>query len=160
MIPNRIVTFENILTFLQQNWIKDQLQLSNISDTIWVEKWKIENDTNSWIFPRDESLSQLHISIDNTLKDLVYEAFLIRGDFLKSVFGGLVTGMFYFQFTLRTAPYNLTVDWKLQSETSDSQSLCQTLDYASDDILGIILKDNYYTNVQGVFVMFLFSHGN
>ena len=135
---DRVVTFENILTFIQRNWIKDQLQLSNASDNIWAEKRKIENDTNSWTLPKNEDLSQLYISSDDTLQDLVYEAILIHGDFLKSVFGGLVSGLFYFKFTDRTSPYNLTVDWKLES--AESLSLCQTLEYFSDNILGMVSK--------------------
>ena len=151
---DRVVTFENILTFIQRNWIKDQLQLSNASDTIWVEKRKIENDTSSWTFPRDEDLSQLYISSDNTLKDLAYEAILIHGDFLKSVFGGLVSGLFYFQFTDRTSPYNLTVDWKLKSEAGQSQSLCQTLDYYSDNILGMVSKHCFKSIFLFLFLSF------
>ena len=152
--PDRVVTFENILTFIQRNWIKDQLQLSNASDTIWVEKMKIENDTNSWTLPRDEDLSQLYISSDNNLKDLAYEAILIHGGFLKSVFGGLVSGIFYFQFTDRTSPYNLTVDWKLESEAEESQSLCQTLEYYSDSILGMVSKDYYLKSIFECFYFF------
>ena len=151
---DRVVTFENILTFIQRNWIKDQLQLSNASDTIWVEKRKIENDTSSWTLPRDEDLSQLYISSEDTLKDLTYEAILIHGDFLKSVFGGLVSGLFYFQFIDRTSPYNLTVDWKLKSETVESRSLCQTLDYYSDNILGMVSKDCFKSIFYFCFYLF------
>ena len=151
---DRVVTFENILTFIQQNWIKDQLQLSSASDTIWVEKKKIERDTTSWTLPSDENLSQLFISCEENLKDLVYEAILIQGDFLKSVFGGLVSGIFYFQFTDKAFPYNLTVDWKLESEAEESQSLCQTLEYYSDSILGMGSKDYYIKSIFKCFYFF------
>ena len=65
-----------MLVYLQQNWIKDQHQLQETLSTITIEKARIEEDTNSWTFPRNVTSTTATITAASSLRGRGYEVVL------------------------------------------------------------------------------------
>ena len=73
-----------MLVYLQQNWIKDQHELQETLSTITIEKARIEEDTNSWTFPRNVTSTTATITAASSLRGRGYEATWLHGSASKS----------------------------------------------------------------------------
>ena len=138
-----------MLVYLQQNWIKDQHQLQETLSTITIEKARIEEDTNSWTFPRNVTSTTATITAASSLRGRGYEATWLHGPFLDHIFGAaeagaLASGIINLQLveepsaSAETAAYDVTLDFRLLAGGTvrpDNSSGCGVLEHYSDTSL-------------------------
>ena len=139
----RTTLFLNILTYIERSWLKSQYQLEQFpGESLVIEKVKIENETNSWTFPDNiENSSKVQISSEASLKGLTYEAMIVRGKFLETLFKSeseklLASGIIYFQLVEQVQRYNVSLELMVMDPdvflSGNESSQCMTLEPVSD----------------------------